>query len=202
MSFESSSFEGYEHEFQFLTSQIQKELGAARYNRVTTPTVSTSDHFAQCTLLLDLMTVEARHQDAMEEREELLSRINLYTIQLESLKDYSEGHLGNEEMKEKEKKDELKLRNIAHKEVEKVSSSRSKSDSLFSTRVKIDRQNQSLERARQIMADTEEIAFEVSEELLNNRETLETSQSRAAELNDMTGQANQILTRMNKRWFK
>mmetsp|Transcript_18057 Transcript_18057/g.32738 ORF Transcript_18057/g.32738 Transcript_18057/m.32738 type:complete len:203 (-) Transcript_18057:62-670(-) len=202
MSFESSSFEGYEHEFQSITSQIQKELGAARNNRVTTPTVSTSDHFAQCTLLVDLMSVEARHQDTTEEREELLSRIHLYTIQLKSLKDYSEEHIGNEEMKEKEKKEKLKLRNIAHKEVPVAGSSRSKSDSLYSTRVNIDRQNQTLERARQIMADTEEIAFEVSEELLNNRETLETSQRRAAELNDMTGQANQILTRMNKRWFK
>jgi hypothetical protein len=196
MSLESSSFEGYEHEFQSLTSQIQINLGAARDNRMPSPNVGTSEHFAQCTLLLDLMSVEARHQDTTEEKEELLSRLNLYTIQLESLKDYSNEHLGKEE------KEELKFHNNAHKDIEVVRSSRSKSDSLFSTRVKIDRQNQTLDRARQILADTEEIAFEVSEELLKNRETLETSQSRGAELNDMTGQANQILTRMNKRWFK
>ena len=60
-------------------------------------------------------------------------------------------------------------------------------------------QNDTLERARRTMAETESVALEITEELGNNRATLLSAHGRVREVSGLTGRARRILAAMNQR---
>lgn len=60
-------------------------------------------------------------------------------------------------------------------------------------------QNETLERARRTMQETEAVALEITEELGHNRETLLSAHGRVREVSGMTGRARRILNTMNQR---
>ena len=60
-------------------------------------------------------------------------------------------------------------------------------------------QNETLERARRTMQETESVALEITEELGNNREKLMSSHARVREVSGLTGRASRILRSMNQR---
>lgn len=170
-----------------VTSQIQRLLGS---QGATIEQGFLKGLFSQCDSILKQMTVEARNSTDVE-MEELLSRVNLYRIQLHSLKQ----HVG--ETRTETKRDELGLSKIP----QRTSSRTSHPEESLSTRAKLNQQNSTLERARRAMADTEETAGTIAEELHRNRSTIEKSQGKVAEVSGLTNDANQILSRMKKRWF-
>jgi hypothetical protein len=202
---ESNSFETYEEEFQSVTSRIQGELGRKSCQQTPKslpegiedePTVDLlSDLFSQCEWLLQQMGLEARQ--SMDEKEDLLSRTRLYKIQLKSLKDHAKesGYLSN-------KKQLLREATVDQSGREKTSTSAATTkDEMLSTRLMLNKQNQSLERARRSLAEMEDTAGDISLELSRNRETIESSHDRVSELSGLTNEANRIITRMKKRWF-
>mmetsp|Transcript_18483 Transcript_18483/g.39915 ORF Transcript_18483/g.39915 Transcript_18483/m.39915 type:complete len:201 (-) Transcript_18483:217-819(-) len=60
-------------------------------------------------------------------------------------------------------------------------------------------QNDTLERARRTMQETEQVALEITEELGQNRETLMSAHGRVREVSSMTGRARRILNTMTQR---
>jgi vesicle transport through interaction with t-SNAREs protein 1 len=60
-------------------------------------------------------------------------------------------------------------------------------------------QNETLERARRTMQETEQVALEITEELGNNREKLMSAHGRVREVTGLTGRAGRILGAMNQR---
>lgn len=66
------------------------------------------------------------------------------------------------------------------------------------------RQNDMVRNALQTMRETEEIGQEIGKELHKNREVLQSAKSNTNQIQEMTGQANNMLTSMikrSKRWF-
>ena len=70
---------------------------------------------------------------------------------------------------------------------------------LLDTNESISKQNSTLERSKQIMADTEMVAMEISEELGRNRETIESAHSRVKGVNSLSNHARRILVNMSRR---
>ena len=60
-------------------------------------------------------------------------------------------------------------------------------------------QNDTLERARRTMQETEAVALEITEELGQNREKLISAHGRVREVQGLTGRARRILTSMSQR---
>lgn len=61
-------------------------------------------------------------------------------------------------------------------------------------------QNETLERARRTMMETEEISQGIQDELARNRTALQSSQNKAKDLSNMTQQAEAILKNMTPWW--
>ena len=194
MSFDCS-FDTYEEEFQPLTSQIQRQLGQLGMHDEKENDIL--QLFSQCDSILLNMSIEARNNE--EEKEELLSRLKLYKIQLQSFKKHYRETKG--ETKTDLQREQRFAPNHPSSAVNKASNSRTTKEDLLTTRLQVNQQNATLERARQSMADTEETAAAISEELHRNRETIERSQNKVADFSGLTNDANRILSRMKKRWF-
>lgn len=68
----------------------------------------------------------------------------------------------------------------------------------------ISRQNETIRNALQTMRETEEIGQEIGKELHKNREKIQNTKGNVNRLQEMTGQANSMLSSMirrSKRWF-
>ncbi len=70
---------------------------------------------------------------------------------------------------------------------------------LLSTNQSLHNQNSNLERSKQVMADTELIAMEITDELARNRETIESAHSRVRGVNSLSNHARRILVNMGRR---
>eukprot|EP00553_Chaetoceros_curvisetus_P005986 CAMPEP_0204621936 /NCGR_PEP_ID=MMETSP0717-20131115/7594_1 /ASSEMBLY_ACC=CAM_ASM_000666 /TAXON_ID=230516 /ORGANISM="Chaetoceros curvisetus" /LENGTH=183 /DNA_ID=CAMNT_0051636501 /DNA_START=131 /DNA_END=682 /DNA_ORIENTATION=+ len=70
---------------------------------------------------------------------------------------------------------------------------------LLNTSNTLHSQNSTLENARRVMADTEEVALEITEELSRNRETIESAHSRVRGVSSLTNRARRVLVSMQRR---
>ena len=70
---------------------------------------------------------------------------------------------------------------------------------LLSTTSTLQSTSNNLEKSKQIMADTELVAMEITEELARNRETIESAHSRVRGVSALSNQARRILVNMNRR---
>eukprot|EP00551_Chaetoceros_affinis_P011393 CAMPEP_0203678572 /NCGR_PEP_ID=MMETSP0090-20130426/32501_1 /ASSEMBLY_ACC=CAM_ASM_001088 /TAXON_ID=426623 /ORGANISM="Chaetoceros affinis, Strain CCMP159" /LENGTH=228 /DNA_ID=CAMNT_0050545879 /DNA_START=175 /DNA_END=861 /DNA_ORIENTATION=+ len=70
---------------------------------------------------------------------------------------------------------------------------------LLSTTNSLSKQNSNLEKSKRIMADTEMIAMEITEELSRQRETIESSHARVRGVTGLSNQARRILVNMQRR---
>ena len=61
------------------------------------------------------------------------------------------------------------------------------------------KQQESLDRARNVMADTESVAMEITTELGRNRETMESAHGRVKQVSGLTNRARRLLQNMNRR---
>lgn len=215
-------FESLEEEYQSLTSQIQRQLGRGEKTNATRR-LTLKQLFLQCDSMIQQMSVEARGDDGDVA---FVSRLQLYRIQLQAFKDYT-----REMEAEVSRCDRLMSRDAVRplspskspaaavatvstttnntrrvkspvdNNSRRINTSTSDSPSKLSTRLQLDQQNRTLERARRSIADVEEIAGDINLELGLNRETLEKSHDKVLELSGLTNDANRILTRMKKRWW-
>mmetsp|Transcript_22291 Transcript_22291/g.68771 ORF Transcript_22291/g.68771 Transcript_22291/m.68771 type:complete len:81 (+) Transcript_22291:3011-3253(+) len=64
----------------------------------------------------------------------------------------------------------------------------------------LSQQNETLENARRVMADTEDTGLDIMAQLSDNREKIDTAHGRVKEELGMLQNANGLVTRMSKWW--
>lgn len=131
----------------------------------------------QCENLLQQMAMEARTETDSEVKRERMVCVKACKSQLQALRLES---------------DRQSL----------LSSSSSSAKQLTNTEKMLARQNETLERARQSMQETENVGTEITQELQSNRATIESAHGQVQEVSSMTDRAGEILKSMSKPWWR
>uniref|UniRef100_A0A6S8XXA7 Vesicle transport v-SNARE N-terminal domain-containing protein n=1 Tax=Ditylum brightwellii TaxID=49249 RepID=A0A6S8XXA7_9STRA len=192
----SISFERYDEEFLSLTEQVQKSLTSLDIESAQSSSSAESDlKFAlnllsQCEDLLKQMSVEARGADNADTKKELLHKVRVCKAKLANLRDDYETA-----------KNEIERMSLISPSLgpSRGNGAGSHKERLLATSEKIKSQNDTLERARRIMADTEETAMEITTELGRNRETIQSAHGRVREVSGLTNRARRIVQNMSRR---
>ena len=130
--------------------------------------------------LIKQMALEARSVPDASLKRELLAKVRKLKSQLSSMQSQSE------------KAGLFRTSSNAH-------NNREQRLLLQQTEDTLSQQNETLERARRTMQETEQVALEITEELGNNREKIMSAHGRVREVGGMTGRARRILQGMNQR---
>jgi vesicle transport through interaction with t-SNAREs protein 1 len=169
-------FERYDDEFQSLVQQVQQSL------QESDDLDFTSSLLQQCDDLLKQMAIEARGVDNASAKRDLLAQVRTCKSQLAALKsDYS-----------------IQLEQAQKSNLFSGSSSATK-ERLLENEELMQKQQESLDRARNVMADTESVAMEITTELSRNRETMESAHGRVKQVSGLTNRARRLLQNMNRR---
>mmetsp|Transcript_1774 Transcript_1774/g.2392 ORF Transcript_1774/g.2392 Transcript_1774/m.2392 type:complete len:212 (+) Transcript_1774:162-797(+) len=182
----SIPFERYDDEFRTLTEQVQDSL-----QKETSPQniKYSSSLLSQCDDLIKQMAVEARGVPDASTKKELLKKVKECKAQLQALKDE------HSKISSKVDRDSLGLTSSSGG----GSSHDNRKERLLQTENSLNKQNDTLENARRVMADTENVALEITTELGRNRETLESAHGRVREVSGLTNRARRILQSMTRR---
>jgi hypothetical protein len=169
---ESEQFEAYHEEFTTLLEQV---------NISSKDHTANTDLFQQCHELLQQLAVEARSVEDSSKKRELLQRV-------------------------KEEKSRLQALEQEHEKQSLMAGASSTASGgqqqLQQNEDTLARQNETLERARRTMQETEEIGMEVTEELGNNRAKIESTHGKVGELTSLTDRAGELLKSMSKPWWR
>jgi len=172
-----AAFERYDDEFTSLIGQIESSL------QQEPPSAYTQNLLQQCDDLIKQMALEARSigSDNPQMKRKLLDQVRGCKSKYQTLQQQfdRQGLLGHGSNGNAAGQRERLL--LQQNE-----------DSLH-------RQNETLERARRTMQETESVALEITEELGHNREKLYSAHGRIREVGGLTGRAKHILISMNQR---
>ena len=167
-------FDRYDSEFQNLTGQIRTNISQLDSNSSSGSSI-TSSLLKQADDLMKQMNIEARGSGDVTEKE----KIATYKKSLQSLKnDFTDA-------RGKLDRDDL--------------FSGSDRQKLGDVQSKLNRQTDTLDNARRVMADTEDVAVEITEELGRNRDKIQSSRNKVLEVSGMTNQARRLVQSMSKR---
>ena len=188
-------FERYDEEFLSLSEQVRRSLAALDDdvgNGISTSTESdlkmASNLLSQCDDLLKQMGLEARGVDDATAKRDLLAKVRTCKTKLSSLRaDY-------DSIREKVDRSNLGLETRSP-----GSSGSGHRERLLQTNDMVSAQNDTLENARRVMADTEGVALEITDELSRNREKIESAHSRVRDVSGLTNRARRIVQSMNRR---
>lgn len=166
----SDAFSIYQDELQNLFRQIRESLDAEP------PGPYTQNLLQQCEELLAQLQVEARTERKQEYKDICKSCKTEYQ----------------------------KLRQEADRQSLMSGSSYKNNNNSHSSRLQenedmLGRQNDTLERARRTMEETESVALEITDELASNRETLMSAHGRVRQVSGLTGRARTVLSSMGRR---
>jgi vesicle transport through interaction with t-SNAREs 1 len=175
----SIPFERYDDEFRSLTKQIHTSLKSEDNLEFTASLLS------QCDDLLKQMSIEARGVDDPSIKRDLLGQVRHCKGVLSGYRDDYRAKKGSHDR--------------ASLMLESSSTMAAGQERLLQASQKLEQQNDTLDRARRIMADTEEVGIEITSELARNRETLETAHGRVREVSGLTNRARRLLQNMNRR---
>lgn len=198
-------FSRYNEEFSSLTSQIKSALTAIDSASSSGDASSCSKHMNHANLLLSQtkellkqMTVEARSVQDPALKEDCLGTVRV-----------AKGNQANlvEDVKAAQQLvDRVSLLQDANGGNDLESGStrgKQKNDParqhLLQMNHSLGQQNQTLENARRVMAETEDVALEITEELGRNRETIQSAHARVRGVTTLTNRARRILVSMQRR---
>mmetsp|Transcript_5068 Transcript_5068/g.7344 ORF Transcript_5068/g.7344 Transcript_5068/m.7344 type:complete len:205 (-) Transcript_5068:80-694(-) len=175
----SIPFDRYDDEFQSLTDQVKQSLEDSDVE-------FSASLLSQCEDLLKQMSVEARGVDDASTKRDLLAKVRQCKSTLSGLRE------------------EFKALRMTEDRSSLMGNSRSNGENgskerLLQTQNQLEQQNETLDRARRVMADTEEVAVDITTELGRNREVLETAHGRVREVSGLTNRARRLLQNMNRR---
>ena len=180
----SQTFQRYDDEFQSLTRQVRASFdeGGFKDEETADLPINTVECIEQCEDLLQQMALEARSVPDASLKRQLLTKVRSYKGELQTLKDEdnkrslmssARGNGGNssDEHRERMRQQQEMLQN----------------------------QNKTLDSARRVLQETEQVALEITDELASNRATIESASGRIREVSSMAGRARRILVSMNQR---
>jgi vesicle transport through interaction with t-SNAREs protein 1 len=179
-----SIFDRYDEEYKGLSQQITSSLSSLQYDSSAAPqTISlTGGLLKQADSLIKQMEMEAR--DAGDAN--LKAICKTYKKSLQSLKrDY-------EAAAEKANRSDL----MGGAGAGGLGGDRGR---MAQATDALGRQNETLENARRAMADTEDVALEITEELGRNREKIASARDKVGDVSGMTNQARRLVQSMSKR---
>jgi len=184
----SIPFERYEEEFREVTQQVKKCLDESDVESTNTSS-SLSMAFnllTQCDDLVKQMSVEARSH-SKEKKDEFLKQVRVCKAQLDNLRDDAKACQTQWDRSQLMKNQTSTKNSNAHRE------------RLLQTNASLKSQNETLDRAKRVMAETEETALEITSELGRNRETISSAHSRVRDVSGLTNQARRIVQNMGRR---
>lgn len=183
----SIPFERYDDEFQSLTQQVQQSLRDPDDLDFTANLLSQSDD------LLKQMSVEARGVEDAASKRDLLNKVRTCKAQLANLKD------DYRRLEQQRDKADLMMGGSGSGNGGGRATASASKERLLAAQSQLEQQNESLDRAKSIMVETEQTALEITHELGRNRETLESAHGRVREVSGLTNRARRLLQNMNRR---
>ncbi|GAB9468289.1 Vesicle transport through interaction with t-snares 1a [Globisporangium polare] len=188
----TSIFDGYDEEYRTLTSDISKKISeVASYEdqqeKKKASILHIGDLLTQASQLVQQMELEVRSLDAATRRE-LSKKVDQYKKSLASLKsDHST-------IREKEEREGLfgDRDDLAKSSVDQRNRMKAATDKMKGTTDKID-------AARRTVAETEEVALAITDELGRNRDKIKATQSKVKGVNDLARRGGNIVSRMSAR---
>ena len=186
-----SIFDRYDSEYKTLTQQIQTSLASLTYSDSSSDASATlslsANLLKQADALIKQMDMEAR--DAGDATLKL--RCKTYKGTLKALKaDYGAA---------KEKADRENLMGGASEGGGGGGLNGEHKARMVQTNDTLGRQNETLDNARRAMAETEDVALEITEELGRNREKITSARDKVRDVSGMTNQARRLVQSMSKR---
>eukprot|EP01082_Thalassiosira_pseudonana_P009168 g8063.t1 g8063 contig27:101957-102913(+) len=197
----SIPFERYDEEFLSLTEQVTSKLRSLDPSTSSglPPTAEADIKMAHNLLLqaddlLKQMGLEARGVDDAGVKRDLLGKVRVCKTRLANLRDDYEAAKSNVERNSLGLNSDIESggRNSRGR------SSGSK-ERLLSNTDALQSQSETLANARSIMAETEGVAMEITEELGRHRETITSAHGRVRQVTGMTNRARRIVQSMGRR---
>jgi hypothetical protein len=193
----TATFERYDTEFQEIIQQIEQSFVVNVDSKNDSHHNYTNNLIQQGHDLLKQMAVEARSVPTDSKannntnnneriKNELLNKVRTFKSQLVTLetKLSSQSLFGN---------NNNTATNNNSKQYEQNKMKLQQSENMLQM------QNDTLERAKRSILETEQVALEINDELVLNRQTLLSSQNRIQTMSNMTNNAKRILSNMNQR---
>lgn len=183
-------FDRYDEEFLSITSQVQTSLTSLdSASNPQSEITFCKNLLSQCEDLIKQMSVEARSVDDALVKQDLLKKVRVCKTRLANLRD------DYDSSKTKLERQSL-LPSSADKNAGLHSNHRER---LLQTSENLSSQNETLENARRVMAETEDVALEITSELGRNREKIQSASSRVRDVSGLTNQARRIVQSMSRR---
>lgn len=198
----SIPFDRYDEEFLSLTSQIQSTLSKATAD-VESPTPSTNSSatpedniqmahnlLIQAKDLIQQMAIEARGITNKDLKQDCLQKVRVCKANLANLEDDA-----------KQARSALERRSLLSNKRSDGGAGLSSDhrERLLNTTNTLTAQNATLENARRVMAETEDVALDITGELARNRETMESARDRVRNVSGLTNRARRVLVSMRRR---
>jgi len=180
----SQTFQRYDDEFQSLIRQVRASFGSDggfKDEEIADAATNTVDCIDQCDDLLQQMALEARSVPDASLKRELLAKVRSYKGELQNLKD------------------EDNKRSLMSSARGNGSSSDDHRERMRQQQEMLQNQNKTLDSARRVLQETEQVALEITDELSNNRATIESASGRVRQVSSMAGRARRIISSMNQR---
>lgn len=194
-------FSRYNDEFSSIQSQIRSTLDYIRTklgNDPTNPTIGSKMSHANALLsqakdLLKQMTIESRSVEDKEVKAECQKIVRV-----------AKGNHANLVDDVKAVQNEVDRHDLitGTRDIESDGGSGKNSavrEHLLKTNKALEAQNSTLDKARRVMAETEDVALEITEELSRNREAIESASSRVRGVSSLTNRARRVLVSMQRR---
>jgi chromosome segregation ATPase len=178
-------FEAYLEEFTSCLTTVATTCSTSISNNNS----QQEELFRQCHEILQQLAVEARSVDDSLTKRHLLQRVQQEKSRLAALEqEYERKSLMTGASSDPSGGDGAQAKQLsAH---------------LQQTEDRMARQNETLERARRTMQETEAVGMEVTHELGQNRAKIESVQGSVRELSSLTDQAGTLLKSMSKPWWR
>mmetsp|Transcript_37075 Transcript_37075/g.43132 ORF Transcript_37075/g.43132 Transcript_37075/m.43132 type:complete len:229 (-) Transcript_37075:61-747(-) len=195
-------FDRYDEEFLSLSDQVK-----SRISKLQSTLGESTNHdsdlklannlLSQCDDLLKQMQIEARSVDDASCKRELMAKVRVCKANLANLKDDFSSAKASVE------RDALVGSRVSG-DLESGSSkfggkNKSHRERLLEQNDQISGQNDKLGNARRIIAETEDVAMEITSELSRNREKIESAHGRVRDVSGLTNQARRIVQSMSRR---
>jgi len=196
----SIPFERYDEEFLSLTEQVTSKLRSIDPSTSSSiPSTADADikmaHnlLLQADDLLKQMGLEARGVEDSSVKRDLLGKVRVCKTRLANLRDDYDAAKGFVE------RNSLGLNGDIESGRNGSRSSNGGKERLLSNTDQLQSQSDTLANARSIMAETESVALEITEELGRHRETISSAHGRVRQVTGMTNRARRIVQSMSRR---
>lgn len=182
----SQTFQRYDDEFQSLTRQIRASFDEGGFKDEETAgeiAESPIESLDQCEELLQQMALEARSVPNASLKRELLAKVRSYKSDLKTLRD-----------------EDNKRSLMSSARGNGTGNSRDEHrERMRQQQEMLQNQNKTLDSARRVLQETEQVALEIGDELSSNRATIESASGRIRQVTSLAGRARRTVAAMGQR---